>query len=411
MPKYGHQVLIIIFAFIVATSGCTLLPSNATPIPGPLETEEPSEILEIGEPSDKQWQSPPDLTIDPGAIYLATLRTERGDVKIELFADRAPITVNNFVFLAGEGFYDNSTFHRVIPDFMAQGGDPTGTGSGGPGYAFEDEIVQGLIFDQEGLLAMANSGPDTNGSQFFITYGPTPWLNGLHTIFGKVIEGMDVVKALTARDPAGAPDFKGDVVLGVDIEIVSKSSLPTATPSPEPVRPEEALNRALAVLPIEERENLYTGMPEMRIELNKKYTASIVTTKGTIVVVLEPLSAPNSVNNFVQLANLGYWDGFPINVVQEGTYVVTGSPLGRPDSDIGYTLPLENGLEAKKGAIAYWFRQELLASSGSQILFLLDDLPGFEELYTVFGYATQGLDVIEALTVDDEIVRVSVIER
>jgi cyclophilin family peptidyl-prolyl cis-trans isomerase len=351
------------------------------------------------------------MTINPERVYLATLRTAKGDIKIELFADRAPITVNNFVFLAESGFYDNTTFHRVITGFMAQGGDPTGTGAGGPGYAFEDEIVHGLVFDQAGLLAMANSGPDTNGSQFFITYAPTPWLNGFHTIFGKVIEGLDVVDALTPRDPAEAASFEGDAILGVEIEESLRSSLPPATATPELVRPEEALNRPLAVLPVEERENIYTGMPEMRIELDKQYSASIVTTKGTIVIELETLSTPQSVNNFIQLANLGYWDNFPLNTLQEGAYILTGSPFGRPDSDVGYQLPSENGLEARKGAIAYWFRQDLLASSGSQILFLLDDLPGFEEFFTVFGYATSGLDVLDALTLEDEIVRVTIITR
>ncbi|HCB01702.1 MAG TPA: peptidylprolyl isomerase [Anaerolineae bacterium] len=139
-----------------------------------------------------------------------------GEFKIQLFADKAPITVNNFVFLAREGFYDGTTFHRVLDGFMAQGGDPTGTGSGGPGYSFEDEFSD-LTFDREGLLAMANSGPNTNGSQFFITYAPTPHLNNLHTIFGQVIEGMDVVNALTRRDPNTAPDFEGDAIATIMI--------------------------------------------------------------------------------------------------------------------------------------------------------------------------------------------------
>jgi cyclophilin family peptidyl-prolyl cis-trans isomerase len=258
---------------------------------------------------------------------------------------------------------------------------------------------------------MANGGPDTNGSQFFITYGATGWLNGLHTIFGMVTEGMDVVEALSLRDPAEGPDFEGDALYGVDIQVRTTSLLPTQTPSPEPVLPETVANRPLASLPIAERENIYTGMPEMAIELDRQYTASILTTKGTIVIVFETLSAPQSVNNFVQLANLGYWDGFPINAVQEGAYILTGSPQGRPDSDVGYQLPSENGLEAKKGAISYWFRQDLLGSSGSQILFILDDLPGFEEFFTVFGYTTSGQDVIDELTVEDEIIKITIYSR
>ena len=410
MDKQRRYLWMVVLMIGLVLSGCSVLPSDVTSAPEPVATEAVQDGID-GEPSELMWDVPPEMVIDPSKVYLATMRTARGDVEIELLADRAPITVNNFIFLAEQGFYDNTTFHRVLADFMAQGGDPTGTGSGGPGYTFEDEIVHGLVFDQPGLLAMANGGPDTNGSQFFITYGATPWLDGLHTIFGMVTEGMDVVEALTLRDPAAGPDFEGDALYGVDIQVRTTSLLPTQTPSPEPVLPETVANRPLASLPIAERENIYTGMPEMAIELDRQYTASILTTKGTIVIVFETLSAPQSVNNFVQLANLGYWDGFPFNAVQEGAYVLTGSPQGRQDSDVGYQLPSENGLEAKKGAIIYWFRPDLRASSGSQILFLLDDLPGFEEFFTVFGYTTSGQDVIDELTVEDEIIKITIYSR
>jgi cyclophilin family peptidyl-prolyl cis-trans isomerase len=171
-------------------------------------------------PKIKQWDTPPEMSIDPAKSYLATLKTEKGDIKIELFADRAPITVNNFVFLAREGYYDNTTFYRVLPDFMAQAGDPTGVGNGGPGYTFEDEIDPNLTFNEAGILAMANRGPqtNTNGSQFFITYSPVEYLNGNHTIFGKVLEGMDVLRALTPRDPQTRPEYEGDQLITVDIE-------------------------------------------------------------------------------------------------------------------------------------------------------------------------------------------------
>lgn len=166
----------------------------------------------------KQYDAPPAISIDITKKYTATIEMENGgEIVIELFADKAPVTVNNFVFLAREGFYDGVTFHRVIEGFMAQSGDPTGTGAGGPGYSFEDEFSEELTFDKEGLVAMANSGPNTNGSQFFITFAPTPHLNGLHTIFGQVIEGMDVVNALTRRDPNTNPDFLGDVIKTITI--------------------------------------------------------------------------------------------------------------------------------------------------------------------------------------------------
>ncbi|MDP3064505.1 MAG: peptidylprolyl isomerase [Chloroflexota bacterium] len=156
------------------------------------------------------------MTIDPAKNYTALIETDKGKIVVDLFAKDAPKTVNNFVFLAREGFYDGTTFHRVIPGFMAQGGDPTGTGGGGPGYAFEDEFSQRT--HGVGTLSMANSGPNTNGSQFFITYAPQPHLNGKHSVFGQVSEGMDVLGKLTPRDPARNPTFSGDRIIKITIK-------------------------------------------------------------------------------------------------------------------------------------------------------------------------------------------------
>lgn len=152
----------------------------------------------------KRYQEPPAMGIDPSHRYVATLKTDKGDIRVELYAKESPATVNNFVFLARDGFYDGVVFHRVIPGFMAQGGDPTGSGSGGPGYQFKDE--RNALTHETGSVSMANAGPNTNGSQFFICYEPQPHLNGRHTIFGRVIDGMDVVKSFPARDPSrGGP--------------------------------------------------------------------------------------------------------------------------------------------------------------------------------------------------------------
>jgi cyclophilin family peptidyl-prolyl cis-trans isomerase len=163
----------------------------------------------------KQYAAAPPMVIDLKKKYKATFKTEKGDFVIELFAEKAPKTVNNFVFLARDGFYDGTTFHRVIKGFMAQGGDPTGTGSGGPGYKFADEFDSSLKHSSAGILSMANAGRNTNGSQFFITYGPTPHLDGKHAVFGKVISGMDVVNAIPERDPgrATAPGVKINTVV------------------------------------------------------------------------------------------------------------------------------------------------------------------------------------------------------
>jgi cyclophilin family peptidyl-prolyl cis-trans isomerase len=165
-----------------------------------------------------QYPSAPPLSIDESKPYFATFKMENGgEFVVQLYSDQAPVTVNSFVFLACKGFYNGVTFHRVLDGFMAQGGDPTGTGMGDPGYAFEDEFSADLVFDRPGLLAMANSGPNTNGSQFFITYGPTEFLNGKHTIFGEVVQGMDVVNALTRRDPQQNPSFEGDAIESIVI--------------------------------------------------------------------------------------------------------------------------------------------------------------------------------------------------
>lgn len=173
-------------------------------------------ICDLQETGPKQYAAPPAMTIDTSKTYLAAFKMESGgEFTVQLYADRTPATVNNFVCLARAGYYDGVTFHRVIDGFMAQGGDPTGSGFGGPGYSFEDEFDPELIFDRAGLLAMANSGPNTNGSQFFITFVPTPQLNGVHTIFGEVIEGMDVVNAITRREPGS--DIPGDVIESVAI--------------------------------------------------------------------------------------------------------------------------------------------------------------------------------------------------
>ncbi|MCA1588057.1 MAG: peptidylprolyl isomerase [Chloroflexi bacterium] len=145
--------------------------------------------------------TPPSGALDTTKKYAARLKTERGDIVFELYADRTPLTVENFVNLAQSGFYDGTTFHRVIPGFMAQGGDPTGTGTGGPGYQFRDEIDPTLRHSGPGILSMANAGPGTNGSQFFITFGPTPHLDGKHTVFGRVTEGLEVLRSIRERDP------------------------------------------------------------------------------------------------------------------------------------------------------------------------------------------------------------------
>lgn len=213
----GIGVVSIVAAVVLWRVAPLSFASNSEPVSS-IEAS-PSEVSSSesssGEP--KQYDAAPPMTIDVNRKYFATFEMENGgEFVIELYADQAPITVNSFVFLAREGFFNGVTFHRVLDGFMAQGGDPTGTGGGGPGYQFVNEDSD-LVFDKAGVLAMANAGRDTNGSQFFITFGPADFLNGGYTIFGQVIEGMDVVNGITRRDPDTRPNFTGDAIKTITI--------------------------------------------------------------------------------------------------------------------------------------------------------------------------------------------------
>lgn len=214
--------MLLATAMVVAACGG----DDPEPTPTPLRVETATPTAAAGDtsagpsptPGPQEYDGPPDLVIDTSKDYYATFVTERGEFRLRLFDDRAPRTVNNFVFLARDGFYNGVTFHRVIPGFMAQGGDPTGTGGGSPGYRFDDEFHPDLVHNA-GVISMANSGPNTNGSQFFITFVPTPHLDGGHAVFGEVVEGMEVVNSISPRDPATAIE-PGDVIYTILIEEV-----------------------------------------------------------------------------------------------------------------------------------------------------------------------------------------------
>lgn len=229
------KFLLAIFAVMITLVACVLgTPEpETTPTLDPISVSATAAASEPGTASGSgsvkqfviingsripQYETVSPVTIDPTARYTALIKTNVGNMEIELFPGQAPITVNNFIFLANDGFYDGIIFHRVIPSFMIQGGDPTGTGTGGPGYRFQDEFVPNLTFDQPGRLAMANSGPGTNGSQFFITTVPTPHLNGAHTIFGQVTLGQEVADAISLAQ-TGAQDRPTTpiVIQGIDI--------------------------------------------------------------------------------------------------------------------------------------------------------------------------------------------------
>lgn len=169
-------------------------------------------------PVSDQYTRPPQKVVASKQYFATVKMAKGGEFVIQLYPDKAPVTVNSFVFLACKGYFNGLTFHRVLEGFMAQGGDPTGTGGGGPGYQFENEDSD-LTFDKAGVVAMANAGRDTNGSQFFITFGPQEFLNGGYTIFGQVVEGMDVVNSITRRNPDESPTFQGDAIESVTISV------------------------------------------------------------------------------------------------------------------------------------------------------------------------------------------------
>ncbi|HZM24368.1 MAG TPA: peptidylprolyl isomerase [Anaerolineales bacterium] len=199
--------------------GTPLVLINGQIYGGPRDYNSLNDILQLMILGKRQFASCPPLTVQRNKQYISTLHTEKGDVVIQLFADKAPITVNSFIFLARNGWYDNITFHRVIPDLFAQTGDPSGTGKGNPGYYIITEIDPSLSFTIPGMVAMVNSGPDTSGSQFFITYGPATQYDGQYTIFGQVLRGMEIVKALTPRDAKPGIDTPpGDKLLSITIE-------------------------------------------------------------------------------------------------------------------------------------------------------------------------------------------------
>lgn len=203
----------------IGLPGTPLILINGQIYGGPRDYNSLNDILALIVLGKRQYTSCPAVTVQPDRQYIATLHTEKGNVVIQLFADKAPMTVNSFLFLVREGWYDDITFHRVIPDVFAQTGDPSGTGKGNPGYYVITEIDSALSFDKPGMVAMVNSGPDTSGSQFFITYAPVPEYNGQYTIFGQVLRGMEILQQLTPRDAQpGVETPPGDRLISITIE-------------------------------------------------------------------------------------------------------------------------------------------------------------------------------------------------
>ncbi len=342
------------------------------------------------------YTSPPEMLIDPNKVYVATLETEKGDIVVELFADKAPETVNSFVFLARDGYYDNTTFHRVIEDFMAQAGDPSGTGMGGPGYTFADEFHPDLRHDGPGVLSMANAGPGTNGSQFFITYDATPWLDGKHSVFGKIVEGMDVVQSLNPRDPQTATG-PGDEIKTIRIEETEKSLLPEPTPvvltEPGAVpMPDDPMQRV----------GMYEHPPEMVIDPETSYVATIKTEKGDLVVELFAGQAPRTVNNFIFLAREGYYDNTTFHRVIEDFMAQAGDPSGTGRGGPGYTFADEFHPDlTHDGPGVLSMANAGANTNGSQFFITFAETPWLDGKHSVFGKVVEGMDVVRKISLRD----------
>ena len=400
---------------------------NGVTTPTPVSVDSPVELdLEIGtelpaipvdmpdEPRDRNgmFDEQPPLVIEEQAVYFAVFETAKGDITVELFADRAPETVNNFVYLARAGYYDGTTFHRVIPDFMAQGGDPTGTGTGGPGYQFADEFVANLGFDEPGLLAMANAGPGTNGSQFFLTHVPTTHLNQRHTIFGKIVDGMDALLRISVRDPQSAAQ-PGDTIDRLLIFQSSESLLPppppTPTPAPTPTvsapaLPEDNGDRTLADLDPPARAGIYNTPPNLAIDPDQPHVGLIETNLGNITLELFVSTAPDGVNNLAVLANLGYFDRLPFYANPDGL-LLFGS-LDGTTTNIGYSIPIESysGEDFDDGVLGYFYPAENQPGHvQAGLLFLsVGDAIGPNQGKFIVGVVSEGLELLPLLRDDPE---------
>lgn len=380
-------------------------PVSAT-VPAPVEGQRPLAQIPAEQRND-MFSGPAAQYVQANTIYIATIVTDKGNIVAELYQD-TPLGLNNFVTLALDGFYDGLTFHRVEPGFVVQGGDPLGTGGGGPGYEIDAEINYP---HPRGALAWARTSDDINpdrmssGSQFYITLAQTEFLDNQYSVFGYVIEGMDVVDQIAA----------GDKIQRVDITTATTTKLPTpyptATPTtaptptitPTPFAPASQEGRPLASVEVAKRDKYFNTAPAMTIDTTKKYEATIETAKGNIVMELDPALAPVTVNNFVTLANLGYFDNMPVAHVEPTVYAVFGSPLGRPDSDVGYSLASEVSAQSSQlvtGTVAmYPIYTETgdVTASGSQFFFSFALVPEGGVQLNVMGTVTSGLEIAQSL--------------
>jgi cyclophilin family peptidyl-prolyl cis-trans isomerase len=402
------------------TVASTLAASQATPAPGsgqtvpvpPADGSRPLAQLSPAERADR-FSGPAPMSVEPGMTYVATIVTSKGNIVAELYPDTLE-SVNNFVTLSENGFYDGLTFHRVEPGFVIQGGDPKGDGGGSPGYTIPAEIKHN---HSKGALAWARTSDEVNperrssGSQFYVTLDETTFLDGAYTVFGQVVEGMDVAEKIAV----------GDKIERIGISSAQASRMPTPTPTPEPKAPAAEDGRPLAKLPVEQREKLYNTAPATTLDPNKSYQATIKTPKGDVVIDLDAKAAPATVGNFVLLSNLGFYDGMPIAYLQPDSYAVIGSPKAQPDSDIGYALDLEPSDSASPatpvitGTVSMYpvaaQATGAVKASGSQFFISLVQPPDSGTPLNTFGKVASGLEILKELKAGDVVESIQISEK
>ena len=352
-----------------------------------------------------QWDAPPAMSIDTAKQYHATLHTSYGDITVELYPREVPVTVNNFVFLARQGFYDGVAFHRIVRGFMVQGGDPTGTGRGGPGYRFADEQVTRDYV--RGALAMANSGPDSNGSQFFIMHEDFA-LPPDYTIFGMVTDGIEVVDAIANSPvevgPGGERSLPVEQIvirsIGISETERTTAAAPAATPAAASSDEPPAVScptppAASAATQPQEADMQWDAPPAMSIDTEKQYCATLRTTHGDITVALHASEAPVTVNNFVFLARQGFYNGVRFHRIIQGFMVQSGDPTGTGRGGPGYRFADEPVTrDYLRGTLA--MANAGPNTNGSQFFIVHQDA-GLPPAYTIFGMVTDGLDALDAI--------------
>ncbi len=369
-------------ASAVPGGGAAVAP--AVPAASPAAAGAAPNAAEVAKRNEKYKNAPP-LTIDKAKKYIATIVTNKGTMKAELYADTAPMSVNSFVFLANDHFFDGIIFHRVVAGFVIQGGDPTGTGTGGPGYKFPDEPGSFSRNYEKGTLAMANSGPNTNGSQFFICVDNLTATNALpkkYNIFGKVTEGLDTIDKILAVPRTVGGD-------GAQSKPTQQVFMQTVT---------ILLERGMTW---QEENNQYAGQgaPKFALERGKTYTAKVETSMGDFTAELYSDTAPMTVNSFVFLANEGFYDGVVFHRVVPGFVVQGGDPTGSGSGGPGYKFADEDipqHRDYEKGTLA--MANSGPNTNGSQFFVCVADLRGrLPKQYTIFGKVNDGIEVVDSM--------------